>query len=375
MRRGLPLALALSAALGCAGAELRGKSKGVRNVTAKARENGAYKCSPRELALAESNLEFTDTELDQGHYLDARDHLAIASENATRAYQNSPPERCAPKVVIAEAKDTDGDGCLDDVDRCPVDPEDKDGFQDDDCCPEPDNDADGVCDPAPEIQATLDKYVGVCLSSDKCPLEPEDKDGFEDEDGCPEPDNDQDGILDVNDQCPLQPEDLDGFQDEDGCPDPDNDQDQILDVVDTCPNEPEDYDGDEDTDGCPDLYKLVKITDDKIEISQKVFFKFNKWDIDPVSFALLDEVALVLQNNPTMQVRVEGHTDSRGNDRANEKLSQKRADSVKTYLGKKGVDGSRLEARGFGESQPIADNRSKIGREQNRRVEFMITSK
>src|SRR5262249_25783383 len=96
-------------------------------------------------------------------------------------------------------KDTDGDGINDDVDKCPQEPEDKDGFQDDDGCPDSDNDSDGIPDAA-----------------DKCPNEPEDKDGFQDDDGCPDPDNDGDGVPDAQDKCPDQPETKNGFQDEDG---------------------------------------------------------------------------------------------------------------------------------------------------------------
>jgi outer membrane protein W len=66
-------------------------------------------------------------------------------------------------------------------------------------------------------------HDGIVGDADKCPNEPEDKDGFQDEDGCPDPDNDGDGIPDAMDKCPNEPEDKDGFQDEDGCPDPDND--------------------------------------------------------------------------------------------------------------------------------------------------------
>ena len=82
-----------------------------------------------------------------------------------------------------------------------------------------------------------------------CVLEPEDKDGYLDEDGCPEPDNDLDGIPDAADKCPNEPEDPDGFEDEDGCPDPDNDKDTVPDVEDQCPNEPGPPGGDRS--GCP----------------------------------------------------------------------------------------------------------------------------
>ena len=100
------------------------------------------------------------------------------------------------------AEDSDGDGVPDTVDKCPDEPEDRDGFEDDDGCPDPDNDNDGIPD-----------------NFDNCPNEAEDMDGFEDEDGCPDPDNDKDGFPDAQDKCPMQPETLNGNKDDDGCPD------------------------------------------------------------------------------------------------------------------------------------------------------------
>jgi outer membrane protein OmpA-like peptidoglycan-associated protein len=368
-----PALMAFALVLGsCAGLALRGEITGVRDVAKKARERGAVKCSPKELALAEANLDFADAELDEGDFGRARDHLAIAEKNAKQAYVNSPPEQCAPMVVIADRADSDGDGCTDDVDKCPQDPEDKDGFQDDDCCTDVDNDTDTLCDPWVAEQQLGAQYVAVCQSRDLCPLAPEDKDGFQDEDGCPDPDNDDDRILDVSDQCPMQPEDVDKWQDEDGCPDPDNDADRFLDPQDKCPDQAEDYDGDADDDGCPDLYKLIVVRQDRIEIKQKILFKHNKWTISPKSFALMDEVVQALKDNPAIQVRVEGHTDSRGKDRYNLKLSQRRTDSVMQYLVDRGIESSRLEAVGYGETRPIADNKTRDGREANRRVEFII---
>ncbi|MCB9671905.1 MAG: hypothetical protein H6736_19655 [Alphaproteobacteria bacterium] len=97
---------------------------------------------------------------------------------------------------------------------------------------------------------------GVPNKTDQCKEEPEDKDGFEDEDGCPDLDNDKDGIPDEQDQkCRNEPEDKDGFEDEDGCPDPDNDGDGVLDAADQCADEKEDGD---DGDGCPTVdYDLL----------------------------------------------------------------------------------------------------------------------
>ena len=133
-------------------------------------------------------------ELDQGNY------FRPASTSAWPTRTRAPRSSCRRRQVRRAARqpgDSDGDGILDQVDKCPDEPEDKDGFEDEDGCPDPDNDKDGIPDTA-----------------DKCPNEPEDKDGFEDEDGCPDPDNDTDGLPDKTDKCPNEPEDKDGFEDD-----------------------------------------------------------------------------------------------------------------------------------------------------------------
>ena len=218
---------------------------------------------------------------------------------------------------------------------------------------------------------------GILDKVDSCKDVPEDKDGFEDRDGCPDIDNDQDEVLDIEDRCPLIPEDIDGFEDEDGCPDPDNDQDRIPDVTDKCPMGPETYNDFEDEDGCPDTKTtkpvLVKVTKKKIEILEKVFFKTNKAVIKPESYDVLNQVAEVMVRFKYIKkIRVEGHTDDRGRDSYNLKLSQKRADAVREYLVNQGVEPERLESMGYGETVPIDDNKTKDGRANNRRVEFTI---
>ncbi len=260
--------------------------------------------------------------------------------------------------------DNDRDEVLDTEDRCPLDPEDIDGFEDADGCPDPDNDADGFKDKA-----------------DKCPNEPETINEWLDEDGCPDeiPDTDGDGFKDPNDQCPQEPEDKDGFEDDDGCPDPDNDKDGIPDVTDKCPMGPETFNQFEDEDGCPDTRPepskpvLVKVTKKKIEILEKVFFKTNRAVIKPESYEVLNQVAEVMVRYAYIkQVRVEGHTDDRGRDSYNLKLSQKRADAVREYLVNQGVEPERLESMGYGETTPIDDNKTRDGRANNRRVDFTI---
>ncbi|MGK0357933.1 MAG: outer membrane protein OmpA-like peptidoglycan-associated protein [Bradymonadia bacterium] len=253
-------------------------------------------------------------------------------------------------------KDTDGDGLMDADDQCPLEPEDKDGFEDAEGCPDPDNDKDTILD-----------------VNDKCPMDPEDIDTFEDADGCPDPDNDKDLILDVNDKCPLDPEDKDGFEDEDGCPDPDNDKDGILDVDDQCPLQPEVFNGVKDTDGCPDTGGRIQVTCKEISFDGKVFFDTDKAIIKKKSFGLLDELVDLLKGASFItKVRVEGHTDDRGSDVYNTDLSDRRARSVLEYITGKGIASDRLVSKGFGEAQPLKSNKSRTGRAENRRVAFVI---
>jgi large repetitive protein len=279
-------------------------------------------------------------------------------------------------------KDTDGDGIYDSLDKCPTAKESINGIEDADGCPELDVDSDGD---------------GLKDSLDKCPKQAEDKDGFEDDDGCPDVDDDKDGMLDVNDKCRLQPEDKDGFEDADGCPDPDNDGDGVVDASDECPMVkgvleargcPEvDTDGDavvDRLDNCPKeagtvknngckLKQLVVLSGDKLEILDSVYFQLSKAIIEKRSYPLLNNVAQILGSHPEIKlVRVEGHTDSQGDDASNLKLSQGRAEAVVTYLVNKGIEGGRLKGIGFGETKPIADNSTKPGRAKNRRVEFNL---
>ncbi len=246
--------------------------------------------------------------------------------------------------------DTDGDGIPDSSDICPDEPEDKDGYQDDDGCPDLDNDGDGIID-----------------ASDACPEEPEDKDGYQDDDGCPERDNDGDGIEDVIDRCPNDPEDKDNFEDDDGCPDEDNDGDGIPDTKDKCPNERETVNGVDDADGCPDValaggpqWDLDKIDlrGAKIEFANKKSTKLTKASTD-----LLDQVAKLIQAHPGHTIRVEVHvalsTKSKNKrtirraHAADLTLARKRAEVVTDYLTKQGVSVTQLNSDALGSKFPI----------------------
>jgi outer membrane protein OmpA-like peptidoglycan-associated protein/outer membrane protein W len=249
-------------------------------------------------------------------------------------------------------KDTDGDAIPDRWDLCPDEPEDYDGFKDEDGCPDLDNDNDGI----PDLE-------------DDCPDIPEDKDGFEDEDGCPDPDNDKDGIPDNKDLSPNEAEDFDGFEDEDGKPDLDNDQDGIPDDKDQCPNQAENFNGFEDEDGCPDEKPPIIEKGAKV-ILRGVNFETGSARLTSMSYTTLDTVFESLDKNPEIEIEVRGYTDSVGDYNFNLNLSQKRADVVKQYLVNRGLDSRKLRSVGYGEDDPIASNATAAGRAANRRIEF-----
>jgi len=351
MRGAVPaalLALCLSACAG--GATLRTRAEAIRAEADRAHDAAGLRCAPRELALAEAHLDFAARELDDGSASRAEEHLAIAEQNARRAGDLA--RECRQKVaakpaappprIVKKVQDTDGDGIPDDIDRCPLDPEDKDGFQDEDGCPDPDNDGDGIVD-----------------AMDACPNNA----GPLENRGCPVLDRDGDGVPDDRDRCPEQA----GRAELQGCPD--RDRDGVPDIDDKCPDDPGLL-----PDGCPRKYKLVEVRRDRIEIRQQVKFASGKYTVLSASHALLEQVMQVLRDYPRMKLRIEGHTDNVGKDAANVALSQRRADSVKSWLVKKGVEPSRLEAQGLGPQRPIASNRTAKGKAQNRRTEFYIVS-
>ena len=280
-------------------------------------------------------------------------------------------------------QDADGDGIEDKVDKCPDSPEDFDGYEDEDGCPELDNDGDGISDDqdeCPDLAEDFDGFQdddgcpdldndgdGIPDVDDRCPNEPEDFDGFEDSDGCPDilQDSDGDGVPDDTDKCPLKPEDIDGFQDEDGCPDFDNDLDGILDVADQCPDEPETFNGYMDEDGCPDVRPI-----EQKFILRGINFESGSAALTPDSYSVLDQVVKSLMAYPEVKVEVRGYTDSVGGWELNLTLSQRRSDSVKKYLTNSGIQSERILSKGYGEDDPIASNKTAGGRAENRRIEF-----
>ena len=210
---------------------------------------------------------------------------------------------------------------------------------------------------------------------DLCPSEPEDGKPPNPDDGCPAlPDRDGDGIPDTSDKCPDQPEDLDKIDDLDGCPEDDADKDNIPDGQDACPKESGEPSPEPPKNGCPQFIRRISGSSE-IQILKQVQFATGSARILQNSFGILDEVVRLLKVNPEIKhLSIEGHTDNRGSDALNEKLSSDRANSVMQYLiDKGGIAAGRLSAQGFGPKRPIADNNVPDGRQKNRRVEFHIT--
>ncbi len=298
------------------------------------------------------------------------------------------------------SKDQDNDGVSDKKDKCPDTPADVN--VDEVGCPL-DGDGDGVADyldkcPSTPKEAKVDKSGcpldtdgdGVADYLDKCASTP--KGAKVDTKGCPF-DTDQDGVIDFNDKCENTPKgtpvdatgcpldaDSDGVLDNvdkcagtpanvkvdaTGCP-LDTDGDGIADYLDKCPNEK----GVEANKGCPEIKKEDKALLEKA--LQGIYFDTGKDVIKPASYKILDNIAKLLNTNTQFNVLIKGHADSDGDDKFNDELSQKRADAVKNYLISKEVKGNRLTAKGYGETQPLSDNKTAAGKAKNRRVEFAI---
>ena len=197
---------------------------------------------------------------------------------------------------------------------------------------------------------------GIADKDDACP----DVAGLKEFNGCP--DTDGDGVADKDDKCPNEK----GPKENNGCPWPDTDGDGVLDKDDECP----DQKGTVANNGCPEVTKEDQKTLN--EFAKAILFDLGKATIKPQSAETLDNIVKVLNNFKNAKFSVEGYTDSTGNKAKNIKLSEERAYSVKAYLVDKGINPARLSAKGFGPEKPIADNKTKAGRELNRRVEINL---
>ncbi|MCL9808224.1 OmpA family protein [Flavobacterium luminosum] len=257
-------------------------------------------------------------------------------------------------------KDTDNDGIYDKYDACP----EVAGLKEFDGCP--DTDGDGIQDKedaCPEVAGP--KELNGCPDADG--------DGIADkDDACPEvaglaklqgcPDADGDGVADNKDKCPS----VAGPKENAGCPWPDTDGDSVLDKDDKCP----DVKGTVANNGCPEVSEEVmkKLND----YAKTILFDSAKASFQQKTYPVLQAMVAILKEYPSSNFSIEGHTDSDGKDAVNMKLSEDRAAAVKNYLIENGIDAARLTSSGFGETKPIASNKTKAGKALNRRVEVKL---
>jgi OOP family OmpA-OmpF porin len=266
---------------------------------------------------------------------------------------------------FGKAKDTDGDGVPDRKDKCPDTPT---GVKvDENGCPV-DTDGDGVADyqdKCPDVKglAALQGCPdadgdGVTDADDKCPNTPA---GVRvDASGCPL-DADGDGVADYLDKCPGTPAGV--KVDANGCP-LDTDGDGVPDYQDRCP----DRAGPASNKGCPEIpAEKRKILN---EATKYINFDFNKATLKPSSYPRLEQMVQIMTDYPDYSLSIAGHTDSKGDDNYNLRLSYERAAAARKYMISKGVPTERIEARGYGETKPIADNKTAAGQALNRRVDF-----
>ena len=287
-------------------------------------------------------------------------------------------------------RDTDGDFIEDKLDKCPLKPEDFDSFEDEDGCPEFDNDGDALAD-------SVETNTGEYISADSTGTDPNvadtDMDGVNDYDEIytynTNPltvDSDTDSLSDGDEinKYKTDPNNVD--TDNDALNDydeinvhqtdptnPDTDGDGVLDGVDKCPLEPETYNGFQDEDGCPDKKPEIVFTKKAPIILDGVNFKVGSAELTSGAKLVLDKVVRTLKDYTEMCLEINGHTDSSGSRSLNMKLSRRRAESVRVYLINQGIEGFRLRAIGLGPDHPITSNKTKAGREKNRRIEFFRT--
>jgi OmpA-OmpF porin, OOP family len=273
-----------------------------------------------------------------------------------------------PVTVQKKPKDKDKDGIPDDQDECP----NVAGTTITKGCP--DKDGDGIADKddkCPDQAGTL--------QNGGCPITDKDNDGVNDKDdqcpeiagtarynGCPVPDTDKDGLNDEEDKCPQEA----GLAKYKGCPIPDTDGDGINDEADKCPAEK----GTVQYNGCPPPAIEKEVIEKVNYAAKKIQFQSSKAVLTPASLKVLDEVGILLKENPGLHLGIEGHTSADGSLAFNTKLSEDRANAVKKYLLSRGVDETRMNAEGFGPTRPLNEGKTLAERTQNRRVELKLSN-
>ncbi|MBX3232986.1 MAG: OmpA family protein [Labilithrix sp.] len=295
------------------------------------------------------------------------------------------PGNAKPDAPAKPTDDRDGDGIPDCEDACGFTPGNKTDDPNTNGCPPADADRDGIPDAADACplvpgQASPDAkangcpadsdHDGVPDAEDACPTEAGKRSSDPKRNGCPDRDSDGDGVLDAEDACPTAAGVKTTDPKTNGCPDPDRDKDGIPNDADACPDQPGKADPDPKKNGCPKAF----LDHGVIKITEQVRFKTGSAEIlgkesDEVLGAVLD---VLKQNTKITKVRVEGHTDNKGDAQQNKNLSKARAGSVVAWLAAHGIDKGRLAADGFGAEKPIATNDTDEGRTANRRVEFHV---
>ncbi|MEY2868074.1 MAG: hypothetical protein RIR01_492 [Bacteroidota bacterium] len=284
-----------------------------------------------------------------------------------KAFDNGDPlvrshvQHTAGIVFKFGGKDTDGDGIYDKEDACP----EVAGLKQFNGCP--DTDGDGIID----SEDACPEVAGIAALKG-CP--DADGDGITDaEDACPNvaglaslkgcPDADKDGVADKDDKCPN----VAGPKENAGCPWPDTDKDGVADKDDACPE----VAGPASNKGCPEVTQEAM---DQLK-SQARFIYFNSGKSTFKSADVpkrLDAMAELLKNYPNSEFLIEGHTDSDGSDAFNQKLSEDRAAAVKNALLDRGLSSSKIKSVGYGESMPVATNKTAAGKALNRRTEVKL---
>jgi len=298
-----------------------------------------------------------DIKLEDNLYLNLQSTYKHAFEDANPKHF----QHVAGIKYIWGSIDSDEDGIPDNKDDCPEIP----GLVEFNGCP--DSDGDGIKDSEDACP-----YVAGPIATMGCP----DTDGdtvLDKDDECPTvaglvalkgcPDTDGDGIADKDDECPNEA----GLAKFDGCPDTDGDG--IADKDDKCPNEA----GIAELDGCPRPAAPTMEEQEQLNAyARTILFETNKSAIKTQSAETLQDIIAILEKYPDSNFSIDGHTDSVGSEAYNQTLSNERANSVLRYLVNGGIDKDRLSAEGFGETKPIASNKTAAGRQQNRRTEINL---
>jgi outer membrane protein OmpA-like peptidoglycan-associated protein len=297
------------------------------------------------------NVGFPFFQLGKVDFTDGRGTYAHYTGGLVYEWGNKPKPAPAPtKVAEPVSIDTDGDGIVDKEDKCPT----VKGVRSNNGCPL-DTDHDGIID-----------------VEDKCPTVA----GVKENQGCPA-DTDGDGIIDTEDRCPT----VAGVKANQGCP-ADTDGDGIIDSEDACPTVPgvranKGCPADADGDGVIDVEDLMPNVAGLVALQGVpenviIYFDTDKFDLTAESTSIVEVMVKLLTAQPSLKLKLTGHTDSRQTVQYNVELSKNRVFETRKYLIKNGIDAKRMKLSWFSELVPAAPNKTVDGMKLNRRVELQI---